>query len=149
MNSSNDLQFLTDTICESPGTNPTDKIILLLVNEFGDTCMVNANLKYCSTTEESLIDYTTSFNPQEKLNLDDFVIKINNMTTTLDLNINNKYIIDYELNLYDIQGRNYKLPILSYGKNRKIDISDLTTGIYYIVIKSDNRVISKSFKIIR
>jgi hypothetical protein len=74
-------------------------------------------------------------------------IELTQTNESVTITANN--LSDYDILVYDLQGRHYTLPIIENGRNRKIDISELITGIYYIVLKTDNKVISKSFKIIR
>lgn len=145
------LEFITPTICQPKGTNPTDRIILKLINANGDTCYIDALLNYCPLSGEvvPLIEYTSSLNLKERLTLDDLTLKINDLSTILDLEVNSDKIKDYELNIYDLEGRKFNLPIKSNNRNNSIDISNMSTGIYYIVLTSPNQVISKSFSIIR
>ena len=146
---SSQIKVLSPSICATPGANPTDRILIYLINEDGDTCTVDALVTYCDTEEEALIDYTSSYKNDNKLNLNDFVIKVDQLSTIIDLEIKDDKITDYEVNVFNTEGRRLNLTTISNGRNSKIDISKLSSGIYYIVVTSENQVISKSFSIIR
>lgn len=140
---------LADSMCQTPGTNPTDKIIILLVNADGDTCTIYGQLLYCPTIEEYVIEFTSSFNDNEELDLDNLSLGIDDLASKLSFKLEGIKINDYEILIYDMLGKKHFTYIGETVNEDIIDISALNSGVYYFVYRANGQVITKIFTIVK